>query len=181
MDAVSAADAALATNRGQVIDIVLGTVFVSSGLTACAIAAVRSGRGVSHPRLVGSLERHVPPPNAGAGATSSSSSAARPPVSYALREYGGPVPAFGVCPACLAGADSWQAQRFASAGNPRRVGNRFGWYWHLRPRGCRRSPPPPKARFPASLPQTHAPSAPTPPGTLPPNMKMGRSEKRAGG
>ena len=51
MDAVSAADAALAINRGQVIDIVLGTVFVSSGLTACAIAAIRSGR--SHPRLVG--------------------------------------------------------------------------------------------------------------------------------
>jgi len=73
------------------------------------------GSGRSHPRLVGSLERHVPPPNAGAGATSSSSSAARPPVSYALREYGGPVPAFGFCPACLAGADSWQAQRFASA------------------------------------------------------------------
>ena len=46
LDAVSAADAALATNRGQVIDIVLGTVFVSSGLTACAIAALRSGRGV---------------------------------------------------------------------------------------------------------------------------------------
>ena len=125
MDAVSAADAALATNRGQVIDIVLGTVFVSSGLTACASAALRSGRGRSHPRLVGSLERHVPPPNAGAGATSSSSSAARPPVSYALREYRGHVPAFGFCPVCLAGADSWQAQRFASAGNPRRVGNRF--------------------------------------------------------
>jgi hypothetical protein len=46
MDAVSAADAALATNRGQVIDIVLGTNLVSSGLTACAIAAIRSGRCV---------------------------------------------------------------------------------------------------------------------------------------
>jgi len=46
MDPVSAADAALATNRGQVNDIVLGTVFVSSGLTACAIAAIRSGRCV---------------------------------------------------------------------------------------------------------------------------------------
>ena len=31
---------------GQVIDIVRGTVFVSSGLTACASAAIRSGRGV---------------------------------------------------------------------------------------------------------------------------------------
>jgi hypothetical protein len=40
------ADAAPATNRGQVIDKVLGTVFVSSGLTACAIAAIRPGRGV---------------------------------------------------------------------------------------------------------------------------------------
>src|SRR5450755_4713457 len=119
MDAVSAADAALATNRGQVIDIVLGTVFVSSGLTACAIAAIRSGRGVRILVWVGSLERHVRPPNAGPGATGSSSSAARPPVSYALREYGGHVPAFGFCPVCLAGADSWQAQRFASAGNPR--------------------------------------------------------------
>src|ERR1700722_11982476 len=121
------------------------------------------GSGRSHPRLVGSLERHVPPPNAGAGATSSSSSAARPPVSYALREYRGHVPAFGFCHVCLAGAASWQAQRFASAGNPRRVGNRFGWYWHLRPRGCRTSPPPPKARFPASQQQIRAPSARTHP------------------
>jgi len=148
---------------GQVIDIVRGTVFVSSGLTACASAALRSGRGRSHPRLVGSLERHVRPPNARPCAAGSSSSAARPPVSYALREYGGPVPAFGFCPVCLAGADSWQAQRFASAGNPRRVGNRFGWYWHLRPRGCRTSPPPPKARFPASQQQIRAPSARTHP------------------
>lgn len=180
LDAVSAADAAPATNRGQVIDIVLGTVFVSSGLTACANRSRPLGSGRSHPRLVGSREHHVPPPNAGPGATGTSGSAARPPVSYALREYGGHVPAFGFCPVCLAGADSWQAQRFASAGNPRRVGNRFGWYWHLRPRGCRTSPPLPKARFPASQQQTHAPSARTPPGTLPPNMKMGRSEKRAG-
>lgn len=123
MDAVSAADAALATNRGQVIDIVLGTVFQRTNRVRERSHPLGSGR--SHPRLVGSLERHVPPPNAGAGATSSSSSAARPPVSYALREYRGHVPAFGFCPVCLAGADSWQAQRFASAGNPRRVGNRF--------------------------------------------------------
>jgi phosphoserine phosphatase RsbU/P len=47
MDATSAADAAaLATNRGQLIDIVLGTVFLSVGTTACAIAALRWRRGV---------------------------------------------------------------------------------------------------------------------------------------
>jgi sigma-B regulation protein RsbU (phosphoserine phosphatase) len=43
---MSAADAALATLRGQVIDIVLGTVFLSIGLTACGIAAIRWHRGV---------------------------------------------------------------------------------------------------------------------------------------
>ena len=135
MDAVSAADAALAANRGQVIDMVLGTVFVSSGLTACAIAAIRSGRGVRILVWWGVCSATYVPPNAGPGATGSRSSAARPPVSYALREYGGHVPAFGFCPVCLAGADSWQAQKFASAENPRRVGNRFRRYWHLRPSG----------------------------------------------
>lgn len=40
------ADAALATLRGEVVDIVLGTVFLSIGTTACAIAAIRWRRGV---------------------------------------------------------------------------------------------------------------------------------------
>lgn len=46
MDGISAADAALATLRAQVVDIVLGTVFLSIGATACAIAAIRRRRGV---------------------------------------------------------------------------------------------------------------------------------------
>jgi phosphoserine phosphatase RsbU/P len=46
MDGTSAADAALATLRGQVIDFVLGTVFLTVGATACAIAAIRWRRGV---------------------------------------------------------------------------------------------------------------------------------------
>lgn len=46
MDGVSAAESALATLRGQVIDIVLGTVFLSIGATACAIAAIRWHRGI---------------------------------------------------------------------------------------------------------------------------------------
>lgn len=46
MDGTSAADAALATLRGDVIDIVLGTVFLTVGATACAIAAIRWRRGV---------------------------------------------------------------------------------------------------------------------------------------
>src|SRR5579864_2215535 len=45
MDSTSAADAALATLRGDVINIVLGTVFLSVGATACAIAAIRWQRG----------------------------------------------------------------------------------------------------------------------------------------
>jgi sigma-B regulation protein RsbU (phosphoserine phosphatase) len=45
-DATGAADAALATLRGDVIDIVLGTVFLTIGATACAIAAIRWRRGV---------------------------------------------------------------------------------------------------------------------------------------
>jgi sigma-B regulation protein RsbU (phosphoserine phosphatase) len=40
------ADAALQTLRGDVINIVLGTLFLAIGLTACAIAAIRWGRGV---------------------------------------------------------------------------------------------------------------------------------------
>jgi len=43
---MSAADAGLATLRGEVIDIILGTVFLSIGATACAIAAIRWRRGV---------------------------------------------------------------------------------------------------------------------------------------
>jgi phosphoserine phosphatase RsbU/P len=46
MDGTSTADAALATLRRSVIDIVLGTVFLSIGATACAIAAIRGRRGV---------------------------------------------------------------------------------------------------------------------------------------
>jgi phosphoserine phosphatase RsbU/P len=40
------ADAALETLRGEVVDIVLGTIFLSIGATACAIAAIRWRRGV---------------------------------------------------------------------------------------------------------------------------------------
>jgi len=46
MDGISAADGALATLRAQVTDIIVGTVFVSIGAAACAIAAVRWRRGV---------------------------------------------------------------------------------------------------------------------------------------
>jgi sigma-B regulation protein RsbU (phosphoserine phosphatase) len=46
MDGTSAADAALATLRGDVINIVVGTVFLTVGATACAIAAIRWRRGV---------------------------------------------------------------------------------------------------------------------------------------
>ena len=43
---MSTADAALETLRGEVVDIVLGTIFLSIGATACAIAAIRWRRGV---------------------------------------------------------------------------------------------------------------------------------------
>jgi sigma-B regulation protein RsbU (phosphoserine phosphatase) len=46
MDGITAADAALATLLGDVIDIVLGTVFLTVGATACAIAAIRWRKGV---------------------------------------------------------------------------------------------------------------------------------------
>jgi sigma-B regulation protein RsbU (phosphoserine phosphatase) len=46
MNGMNAADAALETLRGDVIDIVLGTIFLSIGATACAIAAIRWRRGV---------------------------------------------------------------------------------------------------------------------------------------
>ena len=43
---MNTADAALQTVRGDVINIVLGTVFLTVGVTACAIAAIRWRRGV---------------------------------------------------------------------------------------------------------------------------------------
>jgi sigma-B regulation protein RsbU (phosphoserine phosphatase) len=46
MNGINPADAALETLRGEVIDIVLGTVFLTVGATACAIAAIRWRRGV---------------------------------------------------------------------------------------------------------------------------------------
>jgi sigma-B regulation protein RsbU (phosphoserine phosphatase) len=46
MNGMNTADVALATLRGEVVDIVLGTVFLSIGATACAIAAIRWRRGV---------------------------------------------------------------------------------------------------------------------------------------
>jgi sigma-B regulation protein RsbU (phosphoserine phosphatase) len=46
MDGTSAAVAVLQTLRGDVINIVLGTVFSAVGATACAIAAIRGRRGV---------------------------------------------------------------------------------------------------------------------------------------
>jgi len=45
MNGMNTADAALATLRGDVIDIVLGTVFLTVGATACAIAAIRWRKG----------------------------------------------------------------------------------------------------------------------------------------
>ncbi|HYW39532.1 MAG TPA: SpoIIE family protein phosphatase, partial [Terriglobales bacterium] len=43
---MSTADAGLEMLRGQVVDIVFGTIFLSIGATACAIAAMRWRRGV---------------------------------------------------------------------------------------------------------------------------------------
>jgi sigma-B regulation protein RsbU (phosphoserine phosphatase) len=45
MDGTSGADAALAMLRGELIDIVLGTVFLTVGATACAMAGIRWRRG----------------------------------------------------------------------------------------------------------------------------------------
>jgi len=46
MNGMNTADAALEALRGDVIDIVLGTVFLTVGAAACAIAAIRWRRGV---------------------------------------------------------------------------------------------------------------------------------------
>ena len=45
MNGMNTADAALETLRGEVVDIVLGTIFLSIGATACAIAVIRRRRG----------------------------------------------------------------------------------------------------------------------------------------
>ncbi len=46
MNSMNTSDAALEMLRGDVINIVLGTVFLTAGATACAIAAIRWRRGV---------------------------------------------------------------------------------------------------------------------------------------
>lgn len=46
MNGMNTADVALDTLRGELVDIVIGTIFLSIGATACAIAAIRWGRGV---------------------------------------------------------------------------------------------------------------------------------------
>ena len=46
MNSMSTADAGLEMLRAQVVNIVLGTIFLSIGATACAIAAIRWRRGV---------------------------------------------------------------------------------------------------------------------------------------
>ena len=46
MNGINTADAALQTLRGDVINIVLGTVFLAVGATGCAIAAIRRRRGI---------------------------------------------------------------------------------------------------------------------------------------
>jgi sigma-B regulation protein RsbU (phosphoserine phosphatase) len=46
LNGMNTADAALETLRGEVVDIVLGTVFLTVGVTACAVAAIRWRRGV---------------------------------------------------------------------------------------------------------------------------------------
>jgi hypothetical protein len=45
MIGMNTADAALQTLRGEVIDVVLGTLFLTIGATACAIAAIRWRKG----------------------------------------------------------------------------------------------------------------------------------------
>jgi len=46
MDVATAADSALETLRTDVINIVLGTVFLTVAATACTIAAIRGRRSV---------------------------------------------------------------------------------------------------------------------------------------
>jgi hypothetical protein len=55
MNDINTANAALQALRGDVINIVLGTVFLAVGATACVIAVMRGRRGRSHPGMVGNL------------------------------------------------------------------------------------------------------------------------------
>jgi hypothetical protein len=92
MDGTSAGNAALQTLRGDLIDIVLGTVFLAFGATACAIAAIR-GQGRSHADMVGNFQRNVRPPDSGASVHHSYGSAAVFPVCRSVCENDGQVPA----------------------------------------------------------------------------------------
>lgn len=56
INSMSTANAAQQALIAGVINIVLGTVFLTVGATACAIAAIRWHRGSSHPVMVGNFQ-----------------------------------------------------------------------------------------------------------------------------
>ena len=134
MNGMNTADAALQTLRGDVIDIVLGTVFLSIGATACAIAAIRWRRGVRILVWLGIFSGMYGLQKLGQTPIDFDGSAALPQVCRALREYGGHVPALGFCLVRLARAEPGQTQVPRPTGNLRRVGNCSGGYRHVRPR-----------------------------------------------
>lgn len=85
MRGLSAADADLVMLRAQLIDIILGTVFLSIGATACAIAAIRRRGSVRTLLMVGNLERALWPANPGPPAHCFAGSAPRSQICRALR------------------------------------------------------------------------------------------------
>src|SRR6266550_3151204 len=134
MNGMYTADVTLEMLRGDVIDIVLGTVFLTIGATGCAIAAIRWRRGVRILVWWGIFSRDVRPPKTGADAHDFDGSAALPQVCRALCEYGGHVPALDICLVRLARAEPGQTQGPRPTGNLGRVSDCSGGYGHVRRR-----------------------------------------------
>ena len=105
MDGASAADAALETLRADLINIVLGTVFLTVGADSLRHRSDPLAQGRSHPAVVGSLERDGRPSKTGPDAHHFDGSAALSHVCRPLFEYGGHVPALDFCLVRLARAE----------------------------------------------------------------------------
>ena len=105
MNGINTADAALQTLRGDVINIVLGTVFLAVGATGCAIAAIRRRRGIGILVWWGISSGMFGLQTLG-DAHHLDRSATFAQLCRAVRKYRGHVPAVDCAPIRLARADS---------------------------------------------------------------------------
>ena len=136
MNGVNPADAALATLRAQVADIVLGTV--SCPLERLRVRSQRSGGARAFAFSPGGESERDVGVQALVQTPKFTPLCHTPLICHALREDGCHVPAPGFRLVCLARAEPRQTQAPPAMGNHRRVGNCSGRYRHVCPRRPKR-------------------------------------------